>query len=185
MDVSPAPLFPYVDLDTSILLLYSRGDRSCLTYEVHPEEVKGKQLQKLPSFEHATLQLGWAFLPKKGNDVQKVEILSSLRLTSTTVERVSWGVPRAKIDFFQDDIFVPTRDVETATLGAEEWLAGKNVPLALVDLRPHGMTLCGCFSVTVRFPRDELTAVFPPPVSEAPSTASRLSTRSQVGAVSH
>lgn len=142
MDVSPAPLFPFVDLDTNILLLYSRGDRSCLAYEVHPEEVKGKQIAKLPSFEHGTLQLGWAFLPKKGNDIKGVEILSSLRLTSSTVEKVSWSVPRAKVEFYQDDVFVPTRDVEAATCSAEDWLAGKNVPLSLVDLRPEGLTPC-------------------------------------------
>ena len=143
MDVSPAPLFPFVDLDTNILLLYSRGDRSCLAYEVHPDEVKGKQFQKLPSFEHATLQLGWAFLPKQGNDIKEVEILSSLRLTSATVEKVSWTVPRrAHGEHFQDDVFIPTADVETSTLTADEWMAGKTCPLALIDLRPEGLQPC-------------------------------------------
>lgn len=97
MDVSPAPLFPYFDLDTQILLLYSRGDRTCLAFEVHPEAAPGKQLVKLPSFEHGTLQLGWAFLPKKENNIKGVEILSSLRLTSGEVQKVSWSVPRARV----------------------------------------------------------------------------------------
>ncbi|KAK4048001.1 hypothetical protein OIV83_005035 [Microbotryomycetes sp. JL201] len=158
LDVSPAPLFPFYDLDTNILLLYSRGERTCLAYEVQTHDNKAT-FTKLPHFEHGNLQSGWAFLPKKGNDVKGIEIISALRLTQSTVERVSFTVPRAKAEYFQDDIFVPTRDVETPTMSADGWLQGQDVPLALVDLQPESMK----------------------PLSAAPKAAPTVSTRSKIG----
>lgn len=95
LDVSPAPLFPFVDIDTKIAILYSRGERSCQAYEVQPGQAKA--FAKLPNFETGTLQAGWAFLNKQGNDVRQVEILSALRLTQSTIEQVSFTVPRAKV----------------------------------------------------------------------------------------
>lgn len=100
LDVSPAPLFPFVDLDTHIVLLYSRGDRSCLAYELNfapPSPYDA--FAKLPTFEHASLQSGFAFLPKTRNNVKAVEIVRALRLTPSTIEVVSFGVPRAKVRF--------------------------------------------------------------------------------------
>lgn len=99
LDVSPALLFPFVDLDTNIVLLYSRGDRSCHAFEITRGTGNGNSssLTRLPSFENATLQQGWSFLPKQGNDVKKVEILKGLRLTPGTVESVVFNVPRAKV----------------------------------------------------------------------------------------
>lgn len=98
LDVSPAPLFPFVDLDTRIVLLHSRGDRSCLAYSVNlaPKDAYDA-FDKLPSFEAGGLQSGWAFLPKARGDVRKVEIVKGLRLTPSTIEVVAFTVPRAKV----------------------------------------------------------------------------------------
>lgn len=94
-DVSPSPFFPFVDQDTGILFLYSRGERSCHAFEVQPEE--RIPFVPLPGFENGTLQTGFAFLGKKRNDVKGVEVLRALRLTPSTVEVVSFSVPRARV----------------------------------------------------------------------------------------
>ncbi|GAA5989689.1 hypothetical protein JCM10908_000589 [Rhodotorula pacifica] len=159
LDISPAALFPFVDLDTRIALLYSRGDRSCLAFELDLDPKSPQQaFTKLPSFEHGSLQVGFAFLPKAHNDVKVVEIVRALRLTQKEVEVVSFTVPRAKVDFFQNDIFVPTRNVEKPMLGAAEWVEGKDATLELLDLRPDGMKL----------------------LSEAPAPVKTVSTRSKI-----
>ncbi|KAL8287521.1 hypothetical protein RQP46_003379 [Phenoliferia psychrophenolica] len=158
LDVSPAPLFPFADLDTNIVLLYSRGERSCHAFEVQPLAESKNIFSRLPSFEHGTLQAGFAFLPKAGNDVRSVEIIKALRLTPATVETVAFSVPRARVEYFQDDIFVPTRDVETPALSAQEWIEGKDAKLRMLDLRPEGLKL----------------------LSEAPITAAKASTRSKI-----
>lgn len=98
LDISPAPLFPYFDIDTRIALLYSRGDRSCLAYEVNLQPAAPHEaFAKLPHFEHGTLQSGFAFFPKTSNDIKAVEIVRALRLTPSTAEAVSFTVPRAKV----------------------------------------------------------------------------------------
>lgn len=159
LDISPAALFPFVDLDTRIALLYSRGDRSCLAFELDLDPQTPQQaFTKLPSFEHASLQVGFAFMPKAHVDVKAVEIVRALRLTQKEVEVVSFGIPRAKVDYFQNDIFVPTRNVEKPVLGAAEWINGKNATLELLDLRPDGMKI----------------------LSEAPAPVKNVSTRSKI-----
>ncbi|GAA5918149.1 hypothetical protein JCM1841_005275 [Sporobolomyces salmonicolor] len=156
LDVSPAPLLPFYDLDSHILLLYSRGDRSCLAYEV---DVTSKTpFGKLPPFEHSTLQSGFAFLPKTRSDVKAVEIVKALRLTPGTIEAVSFTVPRAKAEFFQDDIFVPTANTEKPSMSAADYASGKNALLEIVDLQPAGMK----------------------PLSEAPAPTKTVSTRSKI-----
>ncbi|KAM0750734.1 DUF1900-domain-containing protein [Meredithblackwellia eburnea MCA 4105] len=157
LDVSPAPLTPFADIDTNILLLFSRGERSCHAFEVQPADPKSK-FTKLPSFEHGTLQSGFAFLPKIQNDVKAVEVIKALRLTPSTVECVSFSVPRARVEFYQDDIFVPTRDTTKSVCTSEEWLEGNREKLRIVDLRPAGMGL----------------------LSEAPITAAKASTRDKI-----
>ncbi|GAA5963348.1 hypothetical protein JCM8115_000985 [Rhodotorula mucilaginosa] len=159
LDISPAALFPFVDLDTRIALLYSRGDRSCLAFELDLDPKSPQQaFTKLPSFEHASLQVGFAFMPKAHVDVKAVEIVRALRLTQKEVEVVSFTIPRAKVDFFQNDIFVPTRNVEKPMLGAAEWINGKNANLEMLNLRPDGMKL----------------------LSEAPAPVKNVSTRSKI-----
>ena len=98
LDVSPAPLFPFADIDSSILLLYSRGERSCHAFELQPLNPEAL-FSRLPSFKHGTLQAGFAFLSKQRNDVRAVEIIKALRLTPQTVETVAFSVPRARVEF--------------------------------------------------------------------------------------
>ncbi|GAA6016484.1 hypothetical protein JCM11491_002336 [Sporobolomyces phaffii] len=162
LDVSPALLIPYVDPDTKIVLAYARGERSCFAFEITSGTAaassSSSSFAKLPSFDHPTLQSGFAFLPKTQNNVREVEVVKSFRLTPGTVEAVSFTVPRMKTDFFQDDVFVPTRNREKPSMTADEWLAGKNTPLEIVDMRPEGMK----------------------PLSEAPAPTKIVSTRSKI-----
>lgn len=98
LDVSPAPLFPYVDIDTRLLFLYSRGERSCPLYEIDLKPNSKQPFDKLSSsFEHGTLQSGFAFFPKTSVDVKAVEVVKALRLTPHEVQVISFTVPRAKV----------------------------------------------------------------------------------------
>lgn len=96
LDVSPAPLFPFFDADTSILYLYAKGERSCLPFEMKLDQAQDN-FAKLPTFGHDTLQLGLAFLPKRYVDTNKVEVSIVLRLTAVTIERVAFSIPRARV----------------------------------------------------------------------------------------
>lgn len=148
IDVSPAPLFPYYDEDTNILWAYSKGERTCYCFEVVnviPDSKDKPSLVKLPPFEHGTLQLSFAFLPKQTVDVKAVNVAHAYRLTSNSVMHVRFSIPRAKMDFFQDDIYNGGVTRETTKpdtkLSIEEWMGGKDSEERLVNIRPEGMPL--------------------------------------------
>ena len=46
------------------------------------------------------------------------------------------------MDYFQDDIFVPTANTEASVLTAEEWFGGHGIELPLIDLKPKDMIPC-------------------------------------------
>ncbi|WVR05042.1 hypothetical protein IAU60_002054 [Kwoniella sp. DSM 27419] len=139
IDVSPSVLFPVYDTDTSILYIWGKGERVIQAYEVHTEPGAREPIAKLPSYTAGSPQVGVAFLPKRMVDVKKVEVARSLRLTARTMEEVTFSIPRNKPDFFQDDIYQSTVDVESAVVSAADWLAGKNVPPGRISLQPEGM----------------------------------------------
>lgn len=166
IDTSPSVLFPHYDPDTSILYLWGKGERVINAYEVHPSAAN-EQIAKLPGYNSGDAQLGVFWLPKLVVDVKKVEVAKVLRLTAKTMEEVSFSIPRNKVgpslgrcphnhseicaliadgvqpEFFQDDIFVDTLDVETPTCTAAEWLAGTTQSMSpRISLRPEGMKPC-------------------------------------------
>lgn len=49
----------------------------------------------------------------------------------------------SQVEFFQNDIYLPTRNMETPTMSAADYASGKDKPLEVVDLRPEGMKLRG------------------------------------------
>ncbi|KAF9425040.1 Coronin-7 [Podila epigama] len=146
MDMSPGVLVPHYDPDTSILGVSARGDRVMKHFEVilgTKEDVKaGKRLfVDVAGLELTTLQQDVAYLPKKYNNVREIELSKMYRLTYNSVEVVRVSVPRNKKEYFQDDIFPPTDDVETATMEASEFFAGDSVKEpARIDLCPSDMT---------------------------------------------
>jgi coronin-7 len=45
------------------------------------------------------------------------------------------------MEFFQDDIFIPTRDLESSSLSAQQWFDGEDKDPKLIDLRPSDMAM--------------------------------------------
>jgi len=63
-------------------------------------------------------------------------------VSKDSIKCISFTVPRTKTEFFQDDLFAPTRDVEHASMTIEEWKQGQFKPLNTIDLCPEGMKPC-------------------------------------------
>ena len=100
LDVSPAPLFPFYDPDTEILYVFAKGERICHALELELSDGKATLL-KLPSFEHGTIQISLAFQPKIDSvDVKKIEVAKCFRLSSSTIEVVTFSIPRARVRYF-------------------------------------------------------------------------------------
>lgn len=155
LDTSPAILFPHYDVDTSILYLWSKGERSVSSVHLTLGALKPKfgsippLFKPLPAFQHGTPQVGLAFLPKRYVNVRDVEINIAYRLAKNDeIQRVTWKVERKRKEFFQDDVYPPTRHVEQSTFsGFDEWVqSGSNkdkakANLPAINLKPDDMQL--------------------------------------------
>ncbi|NXI61983.1 CORO7 protein, partial [Anseranas semipalmata] len=137
LDVAPSTLLPFYDEDTSVVFLTGKGDTRVFLYEVTPEP---PYFLECNSFTSSDPHKGFVFLRKTACDVREVEIARALRLGQSALEPVAFRVPRVKKEYFQDDIFPPTRVWWQPALTAGAWLAGADGQHGHLDLRPATMT---------------------------------------------
>jgi coronin-7 len=134
MDVSSGILEPMYDEDSNVAFVSGRGDTTIRLYE--PVDLP----HFLTQFSAGDPAVGVAALPKANCDVRAIELRRFVKLTASgRVVPIRFHVPRTRPEFFQDDIFVPTRS-QTPTQTIAEYLAGGKATPQLVDLCPSGMT---------------------------------------------
>ncbi|XP_022100301.1 coronin-7-like [Acanthaster planci] len=138
LNVAPATLVPYYDEDTNVVILTGKGDISALAYEILTEP---PYFYDVAPFQQLVPHQGLSFFPKKVCNVRDVEFAKAMRLTQTTIEPVTFMVPRVKKEYFQDDIFPDTRVTWESVLTSQEWLDGKNGVQRRISLCPPDMKL--------------------------------------------
>ncbi|XP_014101549.2 coronin-7 isoform X4 [Bactrocera oleae] len=136
LDVSPSILIPYYDEDSSTLFVTGKGDSTIYCYEITDEE---PYICPLSHHRCTSLHQGLSFLTKNHCDVASVEFSKAYRLTNTTIEPLSFTVPRIKSELFQDDLFPPTRVTWKPTMSADEWFACNDRKATKLSLQPEGM----------------------------------------------
>ena len=134
---SPSILAPFYDRDTGLIVLHGRGEAYVQFLELSDSFVP----QTVNRYEGGAAQQSLQLLPKRFCDVKNVEIFTGYRLTMGTIEKLSFTVPRLHKDYFQDDIYTATLDVENPVLSADEWVQGKTPQFKWIDLRPAEMPL--------------------------------------------
>ncbi|KAM9556828.1 coronin-7-like isoform 2-T2 [Guaruba guarouba] len=137
LDVAPSTLLPFYDEDTSVVFLTGKGDTRVFLYEVTPEP---PYFLECNSFTSSEPHKGFIFLPKTVCEVREVEFARALRLGQSTLEPVAFHVPRVKKDYFQDDIYPPTRVWWEPALSASAWLSGEDGQQRRASLQPTDMT---------------------------------------------
>ncbi|XP_028401542.1 coronin-7-like [Dendronephthya gigantea] len=138
LDNAPSTLIPYMDPDTGVCLLSSKGDTNIFTYEIISEPPHLFELShiKVPEAHQAV-----SFLRKTSCNVKEVEFMKALRLTKTYIEPFVVSVPRVQKEYFQDDIFSDTTVTWEPAINAADWLSGGNKEQRKISLRPSGMKL--------------------------------------------
>lgn len=131
VDQAAGVIMPFYDADTQMLYLAGKGDGNIRYYEIAKDEPYAFPLS---DFRSSISAKGMAFIPKRGLDVMQCETARLLKLTSNSVEPLSFRVPR-KSEAFQDDIFPDTPSNEPAH-SADEWLAGSDLGPKLMSLNP-------------------------------------------------
>jgi len=133
IDYEASVLDPYYDEDTEVMMLWGKGDTSIKFYEIVDD---APYCHFLTEYKTNVMQVGIAFLHKSLCDVKEVEIARVLKLTLNSVVPIKIKVPRTKMDYFQDDIYPPTRALEP-TMNIDQFLSSDNVlPPKTLDLNP-------------------------------------------------
>lgn len=135
IDQAAGVIMPFFDPDTKLLYLAGKGDGNIRYYEIVNEAPYAFPISELRSSVSAK---GVAWVPKRGLNVGSCEIARLLKLTTSSVEPLSFIVPR-KSEAFQEDLYPDTASIEPAH-SADEWLAGSSLPPKTQSLNPNGST---------------------------------------------
>lgn len=131
IDQAAGVIMPFFDPDTSLLYLAGKGDGNVRFYELTSA---APYAYSLSDYRSQVSAKGMCMVPKRGLNVMACETARLLKLTTNSVEPLSFFVPR-KSDSFQDDIYPDTASSEAAH-SADEWLAGSNLPPKMMPLNP-------------------------------------------------
>lgn len=131
LDCSTGILMPLYDPDTNMLFLAGKGDTT-IAYM----EVTDKEPHLIEGLRHNGEQTkGACLVPKRALRVMEGEVNRIMQLTSNSVIPIMWQVPRKTYRDFHADLYPETRGFRTE-LGAAQWLAGVNAPVATMSLDP-------------------------------------------------
>lgn len=135
IDQSAGSIMPFYDPDTSLLYLAGKGDGNVRYYELLGD---APYAHPLNDYKSSVSAKGMAMVPKRNLDIMKCETARFLKLTTNTVEPLSFLVPR-KGEAFQDDIF-PDTYAGVPSHTADEWMDGSTAPPVLKSLNPSGVS---------------------------------------------
>ena len=148
IDQATHVIMPFYDHDTNLLYLVGKGDMNVRAYEVAPGAAAGPggspgtaaaaggvDARLLCEYTSAVATKGVAWVPKHALDVMGREVARLLKLTTNSVEPLSFHVPR-KSAHFQADLF-PFTASNVAAHTADEWMGGSNKAPKLLCLNPE------------------------------------------------
>ncbi|CAM9533096.1 unnamed protein product [Ascophyllum nodosum] len=132
IDQAAGVILPFYDDESSLLYLAGKGDGNIRYFECVDEQ---PYCFAISEYRSTTAAKGMAMIPKRGCHVMKCETARLLKLTSHSIEPLSFVVPR-KSDAFQDDLFPPCPSGQPSHT-ADEWLSGSEKAPTKMDMRPR------------------------------------------------
>jgi coronin-1B/1C/6 len=148
MDIDQAAgvILPFYDPDSCLLYLAGKGDGNVRYYECVDEN---PWCFPVSEFRSTVAAKGMCMIPKRNLNIMACETARMLKLTSNSVEPLSFIVPR-KSDAFQEDIFPPTASGVPAHT-ADQWFAGSNKEPEKMSLAPGAAPAGGARTATPSF----------------------------------
>lgn len=156
-------LMPFFDPDTNMLFLAGKGNSFIQYLEVSDDatSVVTPVSSQMLDEQHK----GMGIVPKLALDVMSCEVVRLLQLTKSSVVPLSYCVPRRSYRDFHGDLFPETVGRE-ASMTAQEWFSGSNVPMKRVSLDPSKRQV----QERTKDTKPENTTLKPKPVAETEKT---------------
>lgn len=133
VDQAAGVIMPFFDPDTGLLFLAGKGDGNVRYYEIVNE---APYVYPVSDYRSNVSAKGMAWVPKRGLNVMGCETARLMKLTTNSVDPLSFHVPR-KSESFQEDLYPDTYSGEPSHT-ADEWLAGSELPPLYMSLNPNG-----------------------------------------------
>ncbi|GAA5823093.1 hypothetical protein JCM3770_007094 [Rhodotorula araucariae] len=133
IDQSSGGLVPLFIPGNNVLLLAGKGDGNIRMYEYESDE-----LYYLSDYTSPHPQRGMCLAPARSVNVAETEIARVYKAFGTTIEPISFRVPR-KSESFQADLFPPAPSAQPA-LSAADWFGGKTAAPNLLDMETRQQT---------------------------------------------
>lgn len=129
IDRAAGVLFPFYDPDTEMIYVAGKGDGSIRYFELTEE---APYMHYISTYSSQQSQRGLGWMPKRGCDTKKCEVVRFYKLHPNKIEPIGFTVPR-KSELFQSDIFPNTVSLEPA-ISCDDWWNGTNATPKLMDL---------------------------------------------------
>ena len=131
IDQAAGVMMPFFDNDSNMLYLAGKGDGNIRYYEIMSE---APYVVDCDCYRSTVSARGMAALPKRGLDTSKCETFRMLKLTTNTVEPLSFVVPR-KSDSFQPDLY-PDTSASVPAHSFDEWIGGSQKAPMVMSMDP-------------------------------------------------
>mmetsp|Transcript_2143 Transcript_2143/g.6597 ORF Transcript_2143/g.6597 Transcript_2143/m.6597 type:complete len:442 (-) Transcript_2143:192-1517(-) len=131
IDQAAGVIMPFYDEGTNLLFLGGKGDGNIRYYEIVNEAPWQFAIE---DFRATSPCRGLAVMPTRSVDTTKCEVVRMLKLTSNSVEPLSFICPR-KSDLFQADLY-PDCYAGKAAMSADDFFDGKNKSPVLQSMDP-------------------------------------------------
>ncbi|XP_074621834.1 coronin-7-like [Acropora palmata] len=136
INIAPSVLIPFYDEDSAVLFLSSKGETTVFAFEIAEE---APHIFELSHYRVKEPYQAVGFLPKTVCDIKKVEFARAVKLNKTSIDLITFQVPRVKMEYFQDDLFPPSRAWWEPALTSSQWFAGENGQQKKLSLKPADM----------------------------------------------
>ena len=129
IDQAAGVLMPFFDADTGLLFLAGKGDGNIRYYEVVNTE---PYIHFVQSYKSSIPCQGVTFIPKRKVNVEKCEVMRAVKLANSTIEMISFIVPR-RAEGFQEDLYPETVGMVPGC-SAAQWMEGSNAQPPKISL---------------------------------------------------
>ena len=164
IDQGSGVLYPFYDPDTTLLFLAGKGDGNVRYYEVVGDS---NYLYLLDSFKSTTPCKGISFTPKYTVDTSVCEIMKAVKLTNSSVDLISFKVPRIS-DSFQTDLY-PDCVSNIPAMNGSEWFDVSSVSPSRIPIQEVRSA-----NTHVEIKESKTTAEYERELAEAHKEISRL-----------
>jgi hypothetical protein len=143
IDHDSSPLYPFYAQSNNVVFLCGKGDRNIRYYEMEmlSGDITGCKPYYINEYVSSTEQQAIWPVPRHALNVRSCEIARFQRLTyESTVETLSFSVPRKNSKFYQEDLYRNEPDRHVPVTSFEEWADSfDGLTPKLLNLQPSDM----------------------------------------------